>query len=148
MSYTECWVHWTIHETQPVYSENSCHFPFMSYSHEKRYQTLLDFLYCKRRKAGQGLGTRLQKMGVHFRVEVLHTTLCDTTSLSVPLIVCSYLEHLCNQVTVPWRSGWGSQIDHWSMYCTTCMMTLAKVNHPYNSIACQTINTWEHVCPR
>jgi len=73
----------------------------MSYSHEKRYQTLLDFLYCKCRKAGQGLGTRLLKMGVHIRVEVLHTTLCDTTSLSVPLIVCSYLEHLCNQVTVP-----------------------------------------------
>ena len=59
LSYTqsvERVVSWTIRETQPVCSENFCHFPITSYSHEK---TLPAFPYCKWRKTGRGLGTRL-----------------------------------------------------------------------------------------
>ena len=36
-----------------------CNLPITSCSREKRYQALLAFPYCKRRKAGRGLGTRL-----------------------------------------------------------------------------------------
>ena len=46
---------------QPVCSENFCHFPITSCSREKRYQALHAFPYCKWRKAGRGLGTRLFK---------------------------------------------------------------------------------------
>ena len=48
-----------IHDTQPVSSENFRHFLIASRSHEKRYQALPPFLYCKQQKAGWGLGTRL-----------------------------------------------------------------------------------------
>ena len=66
MSYTpsdERVVSRTIRETQPVCSENFRHFPITSCSREKRYQALHAFLYCKRWKAGRGLGTRLHKNG-------------------------------------------------------------------------------------
>ena len=39
--------------------KNFCHFPITSCSREERYKGLPAFLYCKRRKAGRGLGTRL-----------------------------------------------------------------------------------------
>ena len=56
---TEHVVGQTICKTQPVSLANFCHFPITSCLHEKRYPALPAFLYCKRQKAGRGLGTRL-----------------------------------------------------------------------------------------
>ena len=61
LSYTlsvECVVSWTICKMQPVCSENFRHFR-LCHAHEKRYQALSAFPYCKRQKAGRGLETRL-----------------------------------------------------------------------------------------
>ena len=46
---------------QPVSSANFLNLVITSCSREKRYQALPTFPYCKRRKAGRGLGTRLRK---------------------------------------------------------------------------------------
>ena len=52
---------------------------------EKRYQALPAFRYCKRRKAGRGLGTRLP--GIH----------CSRMR-QVPLVTCTLLR--CTKITV------------------------------------------------
>ena len=46
------------------YAKHSCsaNFSITSCSREKRYQALSTFSYCKRWKAGQGLGTRLEQV--------------------------------------------------------------------------------------
>ena len=52
-------VGWTVCETLLFHSQFFGHLLISSYSHEKRHQALPAFPYCKRQKAGRGLGVRL-----------------------------------------------------------------------------------------
>jgi len=62
-------VGWTIHEMQPVLQIFTifrlCHLTW------ERYQVLPDFPYCKRRKAGPGLGMRLANQCMSAVVNIL-----------------------------------------------------------------------------
>jgi len=64
--HTERWVRsrLKIRKTQPVSSANFRNLLITSCSREKRYQALPTLPYCKRRKAGRGLGTRLTESWV------------------------------------------------------------------------------------
>ena len=85
---------------QPVSSANFCNFPITSCSCEKKYQALPAFPYCKRWKAGRGLGTRLGvgNMLLRFPYVVfscrLDPTFNDTTTLSHhPYILCHFVSY-------------------------------------------------------
>ena len=65
-------------ETELVNSGNVRKFPITSCSREKRYQALTTFPYCKRWKAGRGLGTRLRLMYVETEALVCYFGVIET----------------------------------------------------------------------
>ena len=87
---------------QPVCFENFRHFPITSCSHEKRYQALHAFPYCKRQKAGQGLVCLYvifphTSISVQWLVICCHSNKkCVTTTFGVKKFnVCLILSFLC-----------------------------------------------------
>ena len=105
LSYTpsvERVVGWTILETQPVRSEIFLPFQIMSCSHEKIDQALPAFPYCKRWKAGRGLGNEAKSYAL---------TTKPLQPLDIPQIFFFTLiiyEYLLLPIVTPslWQSHW------------------------------------------
>ena len=85
-----------------VSSANFCNLLITSCSREKTYQTLPAFSYCKRQKAGRGLGTRLHMYAISliFPALLADTTaeiLAETAMLIAVICVCVYIyiKYMC-----------------------------------------------------
>ena len=99
-------VGWRICVMQPVTSANFLPFSDYIISPEKRYQALPAFPYCKRWKAGQGLGTRLHLYSISLVPKSFVAWIRGYHSIRENMQICwSWLEFLYVDYNIALISG-------------------------------------------